>query len=182
MTGRFICVVGPSGVGKDSVMAALAAICADIRLARRIITRDSDAGGEDFDGVTPAEFERRRAIGDFALCWQAHGLSYAIPRSVDQDLAHGHDVLANLSRTVLEQAARRFARTEIICLTARQEVLANRLAQRGRETPQDITRRLERADFGLPAHLAAHRIDNSGALAETVAEIRALLYPASVAR
>jgi ribose 1,5-bisphosphokinase len=182
MSGRFISVVGPSGVGKDSVMTALAGDCGDIRLARRIITRASDAGGEVFDGVTPAEFAERRANGDFALWWEAHGMSYAIPRNVDQDLANGRDVLANLSRSVLEQAAHRFERTEIIFLTAQPDILAQRLAQRGRETPEDIARRLERAGIALPAHLPAHRIDNSGTLAETVAAIRARLYPASVAR
>ena len=48
MTGRFIAVVGPSGVGKDSVMQGMAARDPRIVLARRVITRPSDAGGEDF--------------------------------------------------------------------------------------------------------------------------------------
>ncbi|MGB0905008.1 MAG: phosphonate metabolism protein/1,5-bisphosphokinase (PRPP-forming) PhnN, partial [Mangrovicoccus sp.] len=39
MTGRFIAVVGPSGVGKDSVMAGLMERRPDLLLAKRVITR-----------------------------------------------------------------------------------------------------------------------------------------------
>ncbi|MEO0912102.1 MAG: hypothetical protein AAFY59_03810 [Pseudomonadota bacterium] len=39
MTGRFIAVVGPSGVGKDSVMAGMAARTGQLKLVRRVITR-----------------------------------------------------------------------------------------------------------------------------------------------
>ena len=69
---RLFPVVGPSGAGKDTLMAAAAAR-PGVALVRRVITRPAAAGGEDFDGVTPAEFARRRAACDFALDWQAHG-------------------------------------------------------------------------------------------------------------
>ena len=80
MTPRLIAVVGPSGAGKDTLMEAAVARSPHIRLARRTITRPTDAGGERFEGVTPEAFEillRNRA---FALHWQAHGLSYGIGR------------------------------------------------------------------------------------------------------
>ena len=93
MTGRLFAVVGPSGAGKDTLMAAAAARVPALRLARRVITRPADAGGEDFDGVTEAAFQRRLAAGAFALHWQAHGLHYGIPAAIDQDLAAGRCVL-----------------------------------------------------------------------------------------
>ncbi|MFC6760861.1 hypothetical protein ACFQFQ_17395 [Sulfitobacter porphyrae] len=37
--GRFIAVVGPSGVGKDSVMAGMVARARDLVAVRRVITR-----------------------------------------------------------------------------------------------------------------------------------------------
>ena len=49
-TGAIIVVVGPSGAGKDSVIGFVAqhfADRADIDFVRRVITRPSDAGGED---------------------------------------------------------------------------------------------------------------------------------------
>lgn len=178
--GRFIAVVGPSGVGKDSVMAALSARLPGLTLVRRVITRPGDAGGEDFAGVDQATFDRMAAQGDFALSWQAHGLSYGIPASVDQTLARGADVLANLSRGMLQEARARFARFDTLALTASPQVLAQRLTDRDREDSADIARRLKRADFALPSGIEAIRIDNSGALHDTVDRAIAALYPVKV--
>lgn len=178
MTGRFIAVVGPSGVGKDTVMEALAEHCPDIVLARRLITRPTEAGGEAFTGVSEAEFTARRDAGEFALHWGAHGLFYGVPASVDADIAAGRDVLANLSRGVLEEAHQRFERLEVISLTARPEALAARLQARGRETADDIARRLSRPAPTLPAGLTIHEQDNSGSLQDTISALAARLYPA----
>lgn len=179
MTGLFVGVVGPSGVGKDSVMVALAKADPQIALARRVITRPASAGGEEFDGVSDDAFLRRYDDGEFALYWQAHGLRYAIPASVDQALAEGRTVLANLSRSVLLAAGARFDKTVVIVLTAPVPVLAERLAARGREDEHEIAHRLKRADFALPDGLAPHMVDNTGPLAQTVAVIRQLLANAA---
>ncbi|MEL6451180.1 MAG: phosphonate metabolism protein/1,5-bisphosphokinase (PRPP-forming) PhnN [Pseudomonadota bacterium] len=179
MTGRLIAVVGPSGVGKDTVMQAIAAADPRLGLVRRVITRPSDAGGEDFDGVTVPTFEARKAAGDFALSWGAHGLFYGIPAAIDADLAAGRDLLANLSRGALRQARARFPGLVVLSLTADPAVLAARLAARGREDADDIARRLARAGSGLPDGIDAVEIDNSGDLARTVATALAALYPVS---
>ncbi|MEM5521733.1 phosphonate metabolism protein/1,5-bisphosphokinase (PRPP-forming) PhnN [Sulfitobacter sp. AS59] len=176
--GRFIAVVGPSGVGKDSVMQAMAARDPRIVLARRMITRPSDAGGEDFDNVTVEEFHALHAADAFALSWAAHGLHYAIPATVDAYLQEGRDVLANLSRAVLIRAKDRFAQFEVINLTADRDVLAARLAARGRETAAQIAGRLDRATTGLPDGISALHVDNSGPLDQTVQTALDHLYPA----
>ena len=60
-------IVGPSGAGKDTLLAGAMLARPDLRLVRRVITRPSDAGGEDFEGVTEAEFIQRQNRGEFAL-------------------------------------------------------------------------------------------------------------------
>lgn len=180
MSGRLIAMVGPSGVGKDSVMEALTAAAPEIALVRRVITRPSQAGGEDFEGVSEAVFAERDRARDFALSWQAHGLSYGIPVSVSETLAKRRDAVVNLSRSVLPQAAARFPGLVIIQLTADSETLARRLAGRGREDPAEIARRLARADFAMPEGIAAIRVANTGPIGETVAEILSHLQPAKV--
>ena len=175
-----IAVVGPSGVGKDSVMQALADRDPGFRIQRRVITRPEAAGGEVFTGVTPEAFARMAAAGAFALSWQAHGLWYGIPVEL-YDLRRGaRAVLVNLSRGVLGAAQARFRDLIVLSLTAAPEVLAERLAARGREATADRARRLERAGVPLPAGMRrVIEVDNSSALEATVETVLARLQPES---
>ncbi|WP_299739641.1 phosphonate metabolism protein/1,5-bisphosphokinase (PRPP-forming) PhnN [uncultured Roseobacter sp.] len=180
MAGRLIGVVGPSGVGKDSVMEGLCAMRPDLHRVRRCITRAADAGGEDFQAVTPEQFARMQARGEFTLWWGAHDLRYGIPAGVHDVLTRGQDAIVNLSRGVLREAEARFAHFHVISLTAAPEVLAERLARRGRETPGDIANRLAREAQVLPKTLEIVEIRNDRPLEATLAEIAALYFPANV--
>lgn len=174
--GRLIAVVGPSGVGKDSVMAGLVAARPGLVVARRVITRDAALGGEDFDTVDEAAFHRAVAAGDFVLHWGAHGLYYGIPARYAEAVAAGQEVLANLSRGVLDTARERFAAVTVLHLTARPETLAARLAGRGRESGEAIADRLARA---VPPAGRLFEVSNDGPLEVTVAAALAALYPVS---
>jgi ribose 1,5-bisphosphokinase len=146
--GRLVLVVGASGVGKDTLIdGARAALAGDAQIlfARREITRPADAGGEDHLAVDDEDFETRLAAGQYLLAWRAHGLSYGLPASLAAELAVGRTVVANGSRTVLEEARTRVSRLTIISVVADPAVVAARLALRGRETAADIAARLKRA-------------------------------------
>lgn len=175
--GRFIAVVGPSGVGKDSVMDGLCARCPDVFRVRRDITRAPEQGGEDYTALSDAEFEMRASAGAYALHWGAHDLRYGIPQSVFAELEAGRDILANLSRSVLGEAAQRFERVLVLHITTRPEVLAARLAGRGRESVEEIARRLSRPSQPLPEHLNIIEIDNSGPLDVAVEKAAQALFP-----
>ncbi|MCZ0814112.1 MAG: phosphonate metabolism protein/1,5-bisphosphokinase (PRPP-forming) PhnN [Pseudomonadota bacterium] len=178
MSGRLIGVVGPSGVGKDTVMEGLVARCTGLGLVRRVITRPGYAVGEAFDDVSDVEFERRVQAGDFTLHWGAHGLRYGVPRETEARLAGGEDLLVNLSRAVLGEAQARFRGFTTLHLTAPREVLAGRLAARGRESRADIEARLMRASLALPDGLErVIEISNAGPLEAVLAAIDARLYP-----
>jgi ribose 1,5-bisphosphokinase len=180
MTARLIAVVGPSGVGKDTVMEAVASAVPGVSLVRRVITRPSQAGGEDFEGVSREEFDRRVASGAFCLWWDAHGLSYGIPRSEVEGKPDGSVALVNLSRAVLDNARETFDGFRVLSLIASPETLAARLGARGRESAEDIARRLERAGLNRPEGDDVIEVWNDGALEETVATILAALYPERV--
>lgn len=145
--GLLVLVVGPSGAGKDSVIG----YCRD-RLAasgrvvfpRRVITREESGETEDHATVSEDDFHRMVAEGAFALHWRAHGLGYGIPASIADDLAAGRSVVVNVSRSVIDEARRRFPPVLVASVTAPVEVLADRLARRGRESPERIQFRLER--------------------------------------
>ncbi|MBV0911219.1 phosphonate metabolism protein/1,5-bisphosphokinase (PRPP-forming) PhnN [Anianabacter salinae] len=176
MSGRLIAVVGPSGVGKDSLIDALAARRPALHKVRRVITRPPEAGGEDHEPETEAGFAARRAAGAFCLSWGAHGLFYGIPAAVQARVAAGGDAIVNLSRGVLEEAGRAFDRLVVLNVTATPETLARRLAGRGREDEAGIARRLARR-VDLPGHLDVRDIPNDGALADAVEMALAKLYP-----
>lgn len=181
---RAFAVVGPSGSGKDTLIAAVAGLpdlprLPDLHPVRRVITRPESAGGEPFEGVTEAEFAARAAAGAFALVWQAHGLQYAIPASAVAAHRAGHTVIFNGSRAMLGQAAEVFPGLTVLLVTARPETLAARLAARGRESREDIAARLARAEFALPPGLPVIRIDNDGPLDAAAAAMRAALQPES---
>jgi ribose 1,5-bisphosphokinase len=173
--GRLFAVVGPSGAGKDTLLAAAAAARSGLVVARRVITRPEAAGGEPFEGVDAAAFAARAARGEFALTWAAHGLDYGIPATIDADLAAGRDVAFNGSRAVLAEAAARYPGLGVIHVTAPVPVLAARLAARGRESEGDIAARLARAGFALPPGLDVRVVDNGGTVEAGIAAFLAAL-------
>jgi ribose 1,5-bisphosphokinase len=140
-SGYLVLIVGPSGAGKDTLLNLARTHFAsreDVVFQRRVITRPADTT-EDHEPVTEAEFEGR----DFALSWHAHGLRYGIPLDLETMLAAGKTVIVNVSRTIVAGTRLRF-RTFAIEITASPNVLAARLAGRGRETSTDIATRISR--------------------------------------
>jgi ribose 1,5-bisphosphokinase len=88
-----------------------------------------------------------------------------VPTSIDTDIAAGRTVVVNVSRSVIGEARRRYQRLVVASVTARREVVAERLHRRGRETTADIGRRLERARTIDVVGSDIYEIDNSGPIA-----------------
>ncbi|RFZ87743.1 phosphonate metabolism protein/1,5-bisphosphokinase (PRPP-forming) PhnN [Shinella sp. WSJ-2] len=164
-----VVVVGPSGAGKDSVMSYAFRHFVDearVKFVRRVITRPADAGGEAHQAIDADGFRRRQAEGGFAVSWDAHGLSYGIPRETLDDLARGVTLIANGSRSALPAFAAIYPRLKVVVVTARPEILAERLAARGRESAEAIAKRLDRAVPDIVVASDTVVIDNSGALGD----------------
>ncbi|NGH10316.1 ribose 1,5-bisphosphokinase [Serratia marcescens] len=169
---RLIYLMGPSGAGKDSLLAALRADADRAPLvAHRYITRPADAGCENHIALSEPEFLRRRAKGLFALDWQAHQQRYAFGIEVDLWLLQGIDVAVNGSRAHLPQA-----QLLPVCLQVSAAILRQRLQDRGRESAEQIEQRLARAaeyQQSLPA--GCRVLHNDGPLDDTLAALLALL-------
>jgi ribose 1,5-bisphosphokinase len=177
-SGRLILVVGPSGVGKDTLIAWCRSRLGEaggVVFPRRAITRPSGDDAEDHEVVSEDEFHRREAAGGFALGWRAHGLSYGVPASIAEDLAAGRTVVVNVSRSIVDAARRRFPNIRIVHVTAAPDILARRLQARGRESAIDIAARLDRAAaLDVDGPDVVH-IDNSGKPEDAGRELLSIL-------
>lgn len=73
-------------------------------------------------------------------------------------------MVVNGSRSALAGFRAGFSELLVVNVTARADVLAKRLAVRGRETEEEIAARLGRTPEALPADLRVVSVDNSGDL------------------
>ena len=169
--GRLIAFVGPSGVGKDTVMAHLINTVEGLHRAQRVITRPSEPQGENHIPASVNQFKAARDVGEYALHWEAHGLYYGVPHTSLTKLDEGSDVLINLSRQILREAAKKYSSFIVIHLTAPRDVLARRLKHRDRESDEHIMARLDRKSDIIDPDLKTITIDNSHAIEVTVSTI-----------
>lgn len=178
MTGMVVLVVGPSGVGKDTLLdGARGALEEDARFhfLKRDITRPASAGGEVHTPVSIEQFEQRLADQAYALNWGAHNLRYGLPKSELSGLANGLTVIANGSRSVLDEARRVFDRLAIISVTASEDLLRERLIARNRETVEDIEARIARATAFELAGEDVFEVRNDGSVEDGISAFVHLL-------
>lgn len=147
-TRRLVYVMGPSGAGKDSLLAWLDAHLPagfSIHWSRRTIDRPRHGPGDEANEAVSAEaFRALQAQGAFALHWQANAHQYGIRRSELAPLAEGAWVFVNGSRAYWPQARQACPDLRTVQITASPAVLRQRLIARGREDAAAIEARLAR--------------------------------------
>jgi ribose 1,5-bisphosphokinase len=167
MTPRLIYTLGPSGAGKDSLLAWLKDRLppnAPVHFARRVIDRAVQSNGEQHESVSAESFERLRAQDAFALYWKANGHQYGIRHSEFSAQNEPHWVLLNGSRAHLPLALEQFPGLTVLHITASAEVLRARLIGRQRENAVAVEARVQRSiDWEAPAgcHLLQVRNDST---------------------
>lgn len=141
MTGKLIWLMGPSGSGKDSLLAELRLReQTQLLVAHRYITRDASAGSENHIALSEQEFFTRAGQNLLALSWHANGLYYGVGVEIDLWLHAGFDVLVNGSRAHLPQARARYQSALLpICLQVSPEILRQRPKTVAAKTPVKLT-------------------------------------------
>lgn len=178
--GRLVYVIGPSGAGKDSVISyardRLGAEGDGHVFARRHITRPAGSGGEDHVPIAADTFDRECAAGRFALHWRGNGLGYGVTAEIDLWLLAGRHVVLNGSRGHLPEAKALYPGLLPVLIQIDGVVLRQRLLARGRETPEQVEARIQRAiELEAIDHPALVTISNNGPLAHAGEAFVALL-------
>ena len=181
---KLFLVGGPSGAGKDALLAGARAKAVDVAFVVRDVTRATDQCSALERSVSSDEF----ATGDYALRWSAHGTTdYGIPsKALEEALAAGRTVVLNVSRGAFAEARQKYAERAdvfVLLVTASREALRERLTARARDG-DDAEARLKRATAYAPpdAHFGAAvvRVRNDRSLAEGVDRfVSALERPAA---
>lgn len=173
--GKLIWLMGPSGSGKDSLLAELRQQePAQLLVAHRYITRAANDGNENHIALSEPEFFTRAGQNLLALSWHANGFYYGVGVEIDLWLHAGFDVVVNGSRAHLPQAQARYGASLLpICLQVSPAILRQRLQARGRESETEIAARLERAARYTPYD--CHVLNNDGSLLQSVDTLLTLM-------
>jgi phosphonate metabolism protein PhnN/1,5-bisphosphokinase (PRPP-forming) len=164
--GALVMVVGPSGAGKDALIAgARGAFKGDDRFifVDRHVSRPAHPS-EVHISVSDTVFTDATAKRKYALTWAAHGINYGIPTTIDDHIRSGRAVVFNASRVIVAEARRRYVRPLVVFIDCPAEIRAARILLRGREEPVELRQRLTRTVEGFDEAWVGFRVDNSSAL------------------
>jgi guanylate kinase len=140
-------VVAPSGAGKSSLVNALLAndpgICLSVSCTTRP-PRPGEVDGREYHFLELAEFQRRKALGEFLESAEVHGNFYATSRhEIEDRLSQGRDVLLEIDWQGARQVKNHFPGTVgVFILPPSIDALDERLHKRGQDSPSVIKRRL----------------------------------------
>ncbi len=157
-SGKLIVISGPSGAGKTTVLKQVFARCPQIRASVSATTRPPRPGeidGVDYHFLSAAEFERRRAAGEFLECCEVFGSGHwygTLESEVSPSLKAGQSIVLEID--VQGAAAVLTTYPEAITIFVRPSSLAEldrRLRGRGTESEDSLARRLEVARRELDA-------------------------------
>ncbi|MFM9837813.1 MAG: phosphonate metabolism protein/1,5-bisphosphokinase (PRPP-forming) PhnN [Cyclobacteriaceae bacterium] len=140
-------VMGASGAGKDTLMNyARNAVQSTEKIvfAHRYITRSPFSGNENHISLTEQEFKTRLKQGLFSLHWGSHNNLYGIGIEIDLWMDKGFNVVINGSREYLPTAQKIYPNIIPILIAVSPDVLEERLLLRGRESQEEISKRIQR--------------------------------------
>lgn len=178
--GILFYVVGPSGVGKDTLLdfAKKALKNSNVHFPKRYITRDKEAGGEDHVAISKENFVNKIDEVFFGLWWQSHDNYYGIAKhDINSFLSKGVNVVVNGSRGYHEMALNSYPEMKTVLITANKDTIRERLIKRGREANEEIEKRIIRStsfnDFSEKKNVIT--LNNDSALEISSEKLIALL-------
>ncbi len=148
--GRLFIVSGPSGSGKDTVLARVFEKCPELSFSISSITRPMRAGereGEKYHFISSAEFERMIAEDKLLEHNVFMGNYYGTPREpVERCIETGGDIIVEVDVNGAAQIRSRCPEAvSIFIMPPSLKVLRERLSGRGTESAEQVEGRLKSA-------------------------------------
>jgi len=141
-------IIGGSGAGKDSLIDYVKKHLSEnepIEFVRRYITRPSTAGGENHLALTEEEFLQYKDNDHFVMNWFSHNTHYGIGTEINHWLSKNISVVMNGSRAYLSEAINKYPDIIPILISVDPLILSERLCSRGRESYDEIQKRIAQA-------------------------------------
>ncbi|HEY6637950.1 MAG TPA: guanylate kinase [Solirubrobacterales bacterium] len=154
--GKVFVITGPSGVGKGTLIERLLERIPELELSISATTREprtGEADGREYHFLSPEEFDRRVAAGDFLEHATYSGNCYGTLREeVERRLAEGRSVVLEIEVQGARQVRDAMpGAVQIFIAPPSPEVLRERLERRGTDSPEAIEKRLRTAETELEA-------------------------------
>jgi len=148
--GTLVIVSGPSGAGKGTIVDRLVGEFPSTWVSVSATTRAPRPGeveGESYFFLTPEEFDRRVAAGEFLEWAEVHGQRYGTLRStVETKIAEGRDVVLEIDPQGALQVKQLMPSSVLVFIMAPSfDELERRIRRRGAESEEQVKTRLETA-------------------------------------
>lgn len=173
---------GPSGVGKDAVLAQMKKLQRPHHFAMTATTRPkrpAEEDGVDYLFLTPDQFDEMLLREEFLEWAQVYGNRYGVPKApIQKAISNGQNVIVKID----VQGAATIKRMAPECVSIflappSMEELERRLSQRMTERTPDLILRLKtaRAEMGHQPSFDYVVVNHDGALDATVAAIESII-------
>ena len=177
---------GPSGVGKTTVLKQLFATCT-LPLVESVSAttrphRPGETEGKSYHFLTDEEFQQRRDKGEFLECVEVFGRGFwygTLKQTVTSGLEAGNWILLELDVEGCAKVLEFYPDAITIFVhPGSSEELERRLRNRGTESEEIVTRRLEVARRELDASVNYQHIVINQSVEQTAADICKILQQA----
>lgn len=140
MNTKIVLIVGPSGVGKDTLIKGARKILKeDVNFVKRYITRKPDKSEKNYF-VDDYAFKILKDNSFFISTWNAHDNHYGIAKN---NIIDGLNIIS-VSRSKIKDFEKSYDEVYTINITVPKEELKKRLFNRKRESLVEIEKRLNR--------------------------------------
>lgn len=177
-----VVISGLSGVGKDSVLDGIEERghpCHRVITVTTRTPRSDEEDGVDYHFVSEDDYRDMLDRGELLENAEVYGRLYGVPeREITEPLGKGQDALLRIDVQGAETIKQKLPQAVLVFLTTSSiDELRKRLTKRGKDSPQDITKRLRKVpeEIERMPNFDYVVVNRDGELDEAVGDVIAII-------